>query len=457
MSLIQEKVQRARAFFASGKTLDITFRQEQLQKLYDALQKRLPEVEAALKADLNKSPFEGYLTETSIVLGEIRYMKAHLASWAKPRRVPAAMNQLPARVRLHPEPYGVCLVMSPWNYPIQLTLVPVVCALAAGNTVVVKPSIYSPESSHFIRSLLEESLEPGLVSVIEGGREENQGLLHERFDYIFFTGSPRVAHVVMESAAKNLTPMTLELGGKSPVIVEESADLKLAAKRLAFGKLCNAGQTCVAPDHVYVQRSVKEAFLQEFKASFGSVTQDPAYFRDMFPRIINQKHFERLLGYLEGQTILMGGESWPDRLQIAPTILDEAPEDSPVMQEEIFGPIMPVIAYDDFDELIARQKQKEKPLALYHFTRNAEHEAKVVRELSYGGGCVNDTLLHIISPHSPFGGVGRSGMGQYHGRFGFETFSHLKTVLKKGTFGDLALRYPPFKEKNLSFLKKLLH
>lgn len=448
--------ERGRRFFDSGKTRDPDFRRAQLRRLLAACKAREAEVEAALKADLNKSPHESYMTEISIVYNEISYLEKHLNAWSRPRRALTALSQMPARVRIHPEPYGLVLVMSPWNYPFQLTLVPIACAIAAGNAVVVKPSAYSPATSLLLRSLVEESLEPGLVQVVLGGRAQNAGLLEQRFDYIFFTGSPLVGHLVMEAAARNLTPLTLELGGKSPVIVDETADLPLACKRLAFGKLGNAGQTCVAPDHIYVHESVKERFLEELKKALSVVTNDPAYFALNFPAIVNEKHFERIQGYLRDQKILFGGKAYPERRQLEPTILDEPSEDSPVMQEEIFGPIFPVLSYRSLDELIEQQRQKEKPLALYLFTRSSENEKKVTGQLSFGGGCINDCLMHMVSPHAPFGGTGKSGMGSYHGRWGFETFSHEKTVLKKPKLFDLPVRYHPFSETKTKLLKRLL-
>lgn len=453
---IKEAVQRARDYFQSGKTRSVDLRREQLQNLYRAVDDNQDRIEKALHEDLNKSGYESFLSETSLVLEEIKYMRKHLKRWAKPRRKRAALSQFPATLKVHPEPYGVVLIMSPWNYPFQLTLVPVATALAAGNTVMVKPSAYSPATSRLIKDLLEDLFPQGLVTVVEGGREENSALLEQKFDYIFFTGSPGVGHVVMEAAAKHLTPMTLELGGKSPTLVDATADVDIAAKRIAFGKLINAGQTCVAPDHIWVHESQKDALLQALKRELSVVTQDPDYYRQKFPKIVNDKHFERLVGYLKDGDLYMGGEANADTRQITPTILVEPDLQSPVMQEEIFGPILPVLGYKDLDLWLKYQQGLERPLALYHFTKDRAAADHVRETLSYGGGCINDTLLHMVSPHAPFGGVGNSGMGHYHGRYGFETFSHLKTVLQKPKLLDNFLRYHPYQDKWLGILKKLL-
>ncbi len=453
---IQHLVQQARDYFETGKTKSVDFRREQLQKLYRAVDENQDRIEEALRRDLNKSAYESFLTETSLILGEIKYMSKRLKRWAKPRRKRADLSQFPASLKVYLEPYGVVLIMSPWNYPVQLTLIPVATALAAGNTVIVKPSAYSPATSSLVKELLESLFPTGLVSVVEGGREENSSLLDQKFDYIFFTGSPGVGHVVMEAAAKHLTPMTLELGGKSPTLVDETADVTLAAKRIAFGKLINAGQTCVAPDHVWVHESRREELLAALKKELSVVTEDLDYYRGNFPTIVNQKHYDRLVSYLDDGTVYMGGETDPERRHISPTILVEPPLESPVMQEEIFGPILPVLGYKDLDLWIARQRELPRSLALYHFTEDGAAADKVREALSYGGGCVNDTLLHMVSPHAPFGGVGNSGMGHYHGRYGFETFSHLKTVLQKPKLFDNFLRYHPYKEKWLGLLKKLL-
>lgn len=453
---IKEARQEIQEFFDSGQTLDLDFRLQALKQLYQAIKKSQDAILQALREDLNKSPHEGFMTELGLVLGEITAMIKHLKKWAKPRRARADLSQFPARVRIHKEPYGCVLVMSPWNYPFLLSMDPVVEAIAAGNTVLLKPSAYSPASSAIMKNLLENSLPKGLVRVIEGGRKENQALLDERFDYIFFTGSPTVGHLVMSKASEHLTPVTLELGGKSPALIDDSADLELTAKRLAFGKLTNAGQTCVAPDYVLIPQALREKFLPLLQAELAKISKDPKYYRDYYPKIINQKQYDRLQGLLQGQNIIYGGKSDPLSLQIEPTLVLNPDPASPLMQEEIFGPILPILDYEKFEEAVAFIKARPKPLALYHFTQDAEREAYVTSHVSFGGGCINDCLLHLSSHTSPFGGVGNSGFGKYHGKFGFDEFSHTKTVLKKGKFLDLSVRYHPFKKSGLRLLKRVL-
>ena len=361
------------------------------------------------------------------------------------------MAPLPATARVYKQPYGVTLVMSPWNYPFQLTMNPVIGAVAAGNCVLVKPSAYAPRISQVMAALCEAAFDPVHVRVIEGGRSENNALLEERYDYIFFTGSPSVGQLVMQKAARYLTPLTLELGGKSPVLVEESADIALAAKRILFGKLLNAGQTCVAPDYVLVQRGVKPQLVEALRAELARMMPNAAYFKQNYPKIINQKHYERLCGLLEGQTILSGGEQHPDTRQISLALVDEPAADSPLMQEEIFGPILPILSVDSMEEAMRFVASRPHPLALYLFTQNQQVEAEVISRLSFGGGCVNDTVLHLAGSHLPFGGVGNSGMGRYHGKTTFDTFTHHKSVLKKWRIMDLPLRYHPYRnaEKTL--------
>ncbi len=442
---IKKEYEKSLALFRSGSTLPKQARLDALTRLDVAMRRHQDEILAALSADLNKSFYEGYMTELAIVLGELNLAKNKLGKWMRPIRCPVALAQAPGKVRIHREPYGVVLVMSPWNYPFQLTLNPIIGALAGGNTVIVKPSAYSPHTSEIIASICDEAFPDGLVKVIQGGRQENQALLDMPFDYIFFTGSPKVGRVVMAAAAPRLTPLTLELGGKSPVIVEHTADIAKTAKRILFGKLLNAGQTCVAPDHVLCERSVKDALLSELKQQSQAIFTDPEYVKNAWPKLITDRHYTRVLGLIEEECVVIGGKGDPETRQIDFTLLDEPAWDSPVMTEEIFGPVLPILAWDDFDQLIHEQKARPKPLALYVFTRDKAVRDRVLNELSFGGGCVNDTVMHLSSSKAPFGGVGNSGMGNYHGEYSFRAFTHEKTVLDKWWSFDLPVRHHPYK------------
>ena len=433
-----------REHFATGATLPLAARRAALERLEGAILAREEELCRALKADLGKSRSESYMCEVGLTLSELRFVKKHMASWARDRRVPTPLAQFHAKSFLVHQPYGVVLVMSPWNYPVLLTLEPLIGALAAGNCCVVKPSAYSPETSGVLARLIRDCFPPEYVAVVEGGRQENQGLLAQKFDYIFFTGSVNVGRQVMERASAHLTPVTLELGGKSPCIVDESADLKLTARRLVFGKYLNCGQTCVAPDYVLVQRDVKDALLEhigrEITAMFGA---DPLANPD-YGKMINRKHFDRVLGLMDRDKLVWGGQSDEATLRIAPAVMDGVREDDPVMQEEIFGPLLPVLTVKDMDEALAFVNARPRPLALYVFTARREVERMFLERAVFGGGCVNDTIIHLATSHMGFGGVGESGMGSYHGRRSFETFSHVKSIVKKSTWLDLPMRYPPY-------------
>ena len=441
-SEIQAIVQRQREYFASGATKPVERRLEMLRRLEETIRLREDDINAALKADLNKPAMESYMTETGMVLSEIAFLRKHTAAWARPTRVPTPMAQFPARSFILKEPYGVALIMSPWNYPVQLTLEPLAGAVAAGNCAVVKPSAYAPRTSHILAELIAAVFPPEYVTVVKGGRAENSALLEEKFDYIFFTGSVSVGKLVMEKAARHLTPVSLELGGKSPVLIDETANIPLTARRVAFGKCLNAGQTCVAPDYVLIHRSVKEAFLSEYRKAVASFFPGGDY-SDM-PVIVNDKHFQRLMGLMEGETAALGGVADPQRRFIPPTVLDEVGWDAPVMQEEIFGPILPVLTYTDLEEAMDAIARRPKPLALYLFARSAAVERRVLGRLSFGGGCVNDTIIHLATSRMGFGGVGNSGMGSYHGKRSFMTFSHEKSIVKKSTLLDLPMRYHPY-------------
>ena len=452
---IHATVSRQRAYFRSGATLPLRARKRALSALLRELTLREGALLAALRQDLGKATFEGYMTEIGLVKDELRFHLKHLDRWAKDTPVPTPLVHFPSRSWTHPEPYGVALIMAPWNYPVLLSLDPLIGALSAGNCAVLKPSAYAPATSHALAELVAAALPSELVAVIEGGREENQALLEEQFDYIFFTGSPEVGRFVMEKAARHLTPVTLELGGKSPCIVTPSANLKMAARRIAFGKLVNAGQTCVAPDYILVHESVKDRLVTLIQREITHFLGNDPLDNPDFPKIVNQKHLDRLAGLLREGNLLCGGEIRDGRL--APTLVDGVTGDSPVMQEEIFGPILPVLTYRELDEVIQFVQDRPKPLALYLFTRSKQTEKTLLSRLSFGGGCVNDTIVHLASPKMPFGGVGGSGMGNYHGKASFDTFSHTKSILKKGNWLDIPVRYHPYtpaKEKLLRLLLK---
>ena len=406
----------------------------------------------ALRSDLGKSDYESYMCETGLVISEISYMLKHLRSFAKDKRVATPLAQFASKSYIKPSPYGVTLIMSPWNYPLLLTLDPLVDALAAGNTAVIKPSAYSPQTSALIKKLIEEIFPKEYVAVITGGRTENTYLLDEKFDYIFFTGSKAVGIEVMSKAAKHLTPVTLELGGKSPCIVDRSADIKLAAKRIVFGKYLNCGQTCVAPDYILCQSSVKDTLLsyikQEIEHQFGS---DPIQ-NENYGKIISEKHFDRICSLIDETKLYHGGKTDRESLKIAPTVLDNVTFEDPVMQEEIFGPVLPILTFESIDEVIRIVSERDHPLALYVFSSCKKNIRALTAKCSFGGGCINDVVIHLATSNMGFGGVGASGMGSYHGKVGFDTFSHKKSIVDKKTWIDLPMRYQPYK----SFYGKLL-
>jgi aldehyde dehydrogenase (NAD+) len=447
-------VAHQREYFQSGATRPLSFRMDALRKLRQALQDNEALISEAMKSDLNKSPFETYMTETGMVLEEIRYHLKHLPKWVRTKSVRTPITQFHAKSFVVPEPYGVALLMSPWNYPLQLCLVPVVGAISGGNCAVIKPSAYAPATSSAIAKIIGETFPPEYLVVVEGGREENNALLEEVFDYIFFTGSVEVGKAIMETAAKNLTPVTLELGGKSPVIVDETANMKLAAKRIAFGKVLNAGQTCVAPDYLLIQQSVKDQFLEEYAKALKEFF--PEGNLSAMPVIISEKHFQRVTRLLEGETAVIGGGIDEGRRFIEPTVLTNITPDSSIMQEEIFGPILPLITYTELDECITLIRSLPRPLAFYLFTESRTAEKKILDTCSFGGGCINDTIIHLANPLMGFGGVGASGMGSYHGKLSFDTFTHYRSMIKKSTWLDLPMRYHPYTEKNFKLIRKLM-
>lgn len=450
----QELVNRQRTCFLSGNTRVLADRMDRLQRLYEAIKRHEADILASLEADLHKHAFEGYLSEVGIVLDELGSFIRNLPRWMKAERIRTPLTQFPARSFTIAEPYGVVLIMAPWNYPFQLSMVPLIGALAAGNTVILKPSAYAKHTSAMVSRLIEEVFDPELVAVVEGGRSENQQLLEQKFDYIFFTGSVSVGKLVMEKASRHLTPVTLELGGKSPAIVDKSANIALAAKRIAFGKLLNAGQTCIAPDYVLVEKSIKDRFVDGLKSAIEEFFPKGDY--SNLPSIINEKHYRRLQSLIMNQHIVMGGTGNDGSLQLLPTILDDVLFDSPVMQEEIFGPILPIITFTSIDEVVTDISSRPSPLALYLFTSDKMVEERLTTELRYGGGCINDTVVHFANPHMGFGGMGESGMGSYHGKSSFDTFSHHKGIVKRYNWCDLPFRYHPYTKSKMNIVRRLL-
>lgn len=446
MGVYDELVSKQKEFFARGKTKDIEFRREALIKLRELIQEHEQDFLSALKVDLNKSDFESYLTEVGIVLSELRFVEKHLEKWAKPRRVKSTISLAGSRSYIYPEPYGVALIISPWNYPFQLAVAPLIGAIAAGNCAILKPSELTPATSRLLAEVVGKAFPEEYIAVVEGGAEASQGLLQKKVDKIFFTGSVAVGRIIMEAAAKNLTPVTLELGGKSPCIVHQDANLELAAKRIAWGKFINAGQTCVAPDYLFVQQSVKGKFLDLLKQAIAGLYGEAPLENQSFTKIVSERHFDRLIGFLANGSAIIGGGSNRDRLTIEPTVIDGINWDSPVMQEEIFGPILPVLEYENLFDVVEQVNSHPKPLAMYIFTQSKEVEEQLLGKISFGGGCVNDTVMHLASPYLPFGGVGESGIGAYHGKGSFDVFSHEKSVLKQTTKFDLPFRYQNTKD-----------
>ena len=453
---ITKLIQKQRQYYRSNMTMDYQFRKQALITLRTAVLKYEGGLKKALYEDLSKNQAESYFAEIGITLKEISYMLKHLKRLMRNRYVRTGLIDFPGKSFRSPHPYGVTLVMSPWNYPVMLTLCPLVGALAAGNTCILKPSDYSANTSKVIQDMIMEFFPEEYVAVVTGGREQNQTLLDQKFDYIFFTGGKYVGRIVMEKASKHLTPISLELGGKSPCIVDQTANLKIAAKRIAFGKFINAGQSCVAPDYVYVHKSVKEEFIQYLKeAIISSFTEKPL--QDIhLGKIINQKHFNRLLDLLKNQHIVYGGEYDDTTLKIAPTIIDNITEDNIIMEDEIFGPILPILTYTDIDDVIDYINSQPNPLAFYLFTSKKQYEQKLIAQCNFGGGCINDTVVHVASEHLPFGGVGESGMGNYHGKASFKTFSHYRSILKKDTWFDLPARYAPYSSFKEKLFKRFL-
>lgn len=452
MTDIKEIINTQRIYFRSGATLPVENRQACLLALKQAIRDMEYEILEALWEDLGKSPGEGYMSEVGMVLEEISFMVRHVQKFSREQKAKTPLAQFHAKSYVKPCPYGTVLIMSPWNYPFLLAIGPLVDALAAGNTVILKPGKDAGATSRVLTCLVEKTFPKGLVFVVEGGREANSRLLEEKFDYIFFTGGKEVGRLVMEKAARHLTPVSLELGGKSPCVVDESADIPLTARRVVFGKFLNLGQTCVAPDYLLVHSSIKEELLgrmeQEIHRQFGEKPlENPNY-----GHIINEKHFQRLLGLMEGEEIRTGGKTERGR-RLEPTILTNVTMDSPVMGEEIFGPILPVLEFQTLEEAMGIIRQYPAPLALYLFTKRRAVKKRITEEIPFGGGCVNDTVIHLATPYMGFGGIGESGMGAYHGKAGFDTFTHYKSLVDKKTWIDLPFRYAPYSTRNNKLIR----
>lgn len=451
---IASLLDKQREYYKSGVTVPVDFRIEQLKKLYAAIKKYKNEILQALHTDLGKSDYESFMCEIGLVLSEITYMIRHTKKFAKRKTVYTPITNFHAHCFKQPVPYGNTLIMSPWNYPFLLTVDPLADAIAAGNTAIVKPSAYSPATSAIISKIISECFDAEYIAVITGGRAENAALLEQKFDFVFFTGSQAVGKEVLRHTAEHLTPAVLELGGKSPCIVDKSANIALAAKRIVFGKFLNCGQTCVAPDYILCESSVKDKFISEVASQIKIQYGDNPLKNKDYGKIINQKHFKRLCGLIDKNKVIIGGETDCGSNRIAPTVMDNVTENDAVMGEEIFGPIMPILTFDDFDKTVDDLKDKDKPLALYLFSSDKKRIKRITTELSYGGGCINDVVVHLSTSEMGFGGVGQSGMGSYHGKDGFDAFSHYKSIMDKKTWLDLPMRYQPYKNK---MYEKLLH
>ena len=453
---IQAIVAKQRAYFLTGATLPVEARLESLSRLRKAMKDYQVRIQAALLQDLGKCELEAFMCETGLSLSELSYVEKHLKHWARDRRVATPLSNFAAASFVRPMPYGVTLIMSPWNYPYLLSVEPLIEAIAAGNTVVLKPSAYSPATSAVVKQMLESALPPELCAVITGGRAENTSLLEQKFDYIFFTGSQDVGREVLRQAAEHLTPATLELGGKSPVIVDHTANIPLAARRIVFGKYLNSGQTCVAPDYVLCEQSVKDRFIRCVIAEIQKQLGEAPLENPEYSRMVNEKHFHRVLGLIDPAKTVYGGQSNPDTLQIAPTVMDNVTFDDAVMGQEIFGPVLPVLAIDKAEDAIEIINRGKRPLALYVFTGDKATARRITTRCAFGGGCINDTIIHLATSNMGFGGMGESGMGAYHGKTGFDTFSHYKSLVDKKTWIDVGMRYRPYTKLGEALVHKFL-
>jgi len=451
---MEELIKKQKQYFATDKTRNLYFRINTLIKLKRAIIDNEKIIAEALKKDLGKSPTESYITEIGVILEEIKFTLKNIKAWVKPEKVKTPLTQFKAHSYIYSEPYGLSLIIGTWNYPFLLCFSPLIGAVVAGNCAIVKPSEVSPNCSEVISKIIEEVFDEGHVKSIEGGVETATELLNQKFDYIFYTGSVNVGKIVMQAASKNLTPLTLELGGKSPCVVDNDIDIDVTARRIVWGKFLNAGQTCIAPDYLYVHKKVKKELIEKIRESIKEFFSDNPKESPDYPRIVTERHLNRLLNLMNNGKVVIGGESDKEDLYISPTVIDEINWNDPVMQEEIFGPILPVMEYDKLDEVIDIINSHPKPLALYLFSNNKEKQQRVIDRTSSGGVCINAPIYHQVSSFLPFGGVGDSGMGGYHGKFSFDTFSHKKAVVIKSFFPDLKMMYPPYKGK-LKILRKI--
>lgn len=450
----QEVLKNQRAFYTKGGMLNIDFRKKILNIFKDLIKSNEAVLYKAIHKDFGKSAFETYSTELTFIYNEIDYFLKNLKDLTKPQSVPTNLPNQIAFSKIYADAYGNSLIIGAWNYPYQLSLVPAVCALAAGNTVILKPSEIPWHTAKAMEEIINPNFPKEVFHVVNGGVEETTELLKLKFDKIFFTGSPQVGKIIYKAAAEHLTPVTLELGGKSPAIITASANLKVAARRTVWGKFLNAGQTCISPDYIYVHQSIKKEFLEEVKNHLKEFRYHPD--AENYTRIINQKHFERLVKLIDYNKVIYGGETNQEKLYIEPTVMDEVTWNDPVMQEEIFGPLMPVLSYQNLDDLFEIIKSKDKPLSAYIFTNKAAEKEKFSTEISFGGGCINDSVMHITNPNLPFGGVGNSGMGSYHGKYGFDAFTHKKAVMDKMVWGEPKIKYPPYTESGKKWVKRLM-
>ncbi|UUW65650.1 aldehyde dehydrogenase [Clostridium perfringens] len=457
METLREKINKQREYFSTGETKDINFRIEKLKKLRDVLKSEEEKVFEALKKDLMKSSFESYVTEVAMVYDEINMHIKNIKKWNKKRRVKTPLVQFPAKSFIQLEPYGVVLIIGPFNYPFMLTMDPLIGAIAAGNTAVIKPSESAPETSKILKEILEKVFDEKYVLHVnpERGKEVVEELLKEKFDYIFFTGSATVGKIVMKAASQYLTPVTLELGGKSPCIIDKDCKLELAARRIVWGKLLNSGQTCVAPDYLYVHKDIEEEFIKKLEEEIKNQFGDNPLESEDYSKMVNEREFNRVLSYIDKEKLVFGGNYNRKTFQIEPTILKNVTWNDPVMEREIFGPIFPILPFEDLDEVIRLVNSKDKPLAIYYFSEDKNKIEKVLNSTSSGGVTINDTLVHVSSSYLPFGGVGNSGMGEYHGKYSFDLFSNKKGVMNRKTFLDLKIRYAPFQNK-LTIVKKIM-
>lgn len=453
---VNKILENQRRYFESNMTKDISFRLKQLYKLKEEIKKNEKLIIEALNKDLGKSEFESYETEIGILYESIKFISKNLSKWAKPKKVKTPLTQALAKSYIYSDPYGTVLIIGPFNYPFQLIMEPLIGAISAGNTAVLKPSEDTPNVADVVSKIINDTFDKSYISVIRGGRQETSELINSKFDYIFFTGSIRVGKIVMEAASKNLIPVTLELGGKSPCIVDKTANLDVSAKRIAWGKFMNTGQTCVAPDYLLVHKDVKKMFLDKLIKSIKEFYGDNPKNSKDYGKIVNIRQLNNLLGLLDKDKIILGGEYDKEKLYLSPTIMDNVTWEDKIMENEIFGPVLPIIEYEDINEITKKINSKTKPLALYLFTEDKNFENHILENVSYGGGCINDTISHLATPYLPFGGVGSSGIGAYHGKASFDLFSHKKSILKKSTKFGINFIFPPYNDKKLNLIKKVL-